>query len=588
MNHRFSAKLNNLKQLLAKKLYILRRKSEKPLSPFLCVVLHVANQIPELKGIRKFLSLVSNQIVKLADIYIDETLGKKIVADTKLKMQLGECVGDALQLLRETGNIQSFDKFRAVGEALVCQSGLTDLGSLSEETLSQMCNREIVDVYQYITPKEQDYLVNCFVDAFYFSLRKYAELNWIISANTMKELKKDMRYLEEIDRIGFIEQLGCFGERDGMFRQLYQMFRERFVIERPKPQLLAFLTRIQVAYNAAYDVYNHAHARVVNTSLIISDIVGFHREDTSALVQMYLDFVCADCYYFAREYDNAISSYQNVKQFFEEHYHRTMRCYYEIKTYLLNSIAWSYEELATMHRDDQSLEDAYIKKALAAYEEMIVDCTPEKMKDCPFIAKYKRNYGSLLEKKEEFDSAIEQYRQAIEYLDENSVEYKLYITFSSCIMKKWDAHCKRSSLEWADNVRCAERGEDQYRPHLRLVDRMISYLTHALRKNGDYSDAYYQRAKARMYEMLIKGWKDDALLREIDRDLIMAERLAGKREGYLHVKRDLLYALYLLTCAEAEKETYLNECEITNKRLSAGKDKDEFDWLIKRIRCGKA
>lgn len=547
---------------------LVKEKYENHLIPLISIVTQVAKFVPAIGQQVDLLNKIANYTGGLIKKKF-ENCSISIQIDYEINKQLLSCIMDTFRFLEETHNSIENERFNELGKNLIGSINFEESINIKESDINNACERLVESCNLKATEKNK--IVQCFYRAFQYCLIRYPELSLYILSGDIDNLKSCNKYIIELGNNEFLQKLRHWEFRDGMLQQLYHMFKRQFILEVPSTELVVRLSKIQDEYNEIFEVYNQVrHTRCVDTQMLINQVEDILHKENNVLTQIYIKFVIADYYYFSGRYVEAINSYKEIWQDYKNNYLSRAFGYYEIQGYLNNSIAWTYAE---MNKNEE---------ALAEYGSLFSDKYFTEYGKGRFSSAYRRNFGVVFERMRKYQEAIEQYEKALLDIQEESGEFKLYVTYCSCLMKHWDHVYGKLHIGWQTRIQAASNTSRNYDINHRTLDKMYAFLDLAQSLSPKFSDVYIQRVKVITYEILLCETNHEALFRSACRNLLLAEELSTNRKGFLFVKRDLYYALYLIDFQQ-KKNYWLDFCrQLNNTILENYKESDaeQFSKLI--------
>ena len=392
--------------------------------------------------------------------------------------------------------------------------------------------------------------------------------------NTNKVYRRLYSQLSSLHRIqanNLIQKIGLHRNEDGMIRYLSMMFEKmtdgtKKIMEQCSTDTLSYLSAFQDAYNEAFALFNQGRREIALVGDELSRIIDlqktaqlYNENEDNLYIKLYVDFMCADIFYFQDDYDSAIVKYSLVEGYLVKLNNNSSlsQIIQDALLYIYNSIGWSFHKLG---QDKKSL--LYYKKIGNAIAEGNYS---EEIRS--FLSRYLRNSGVCYEKLGKSEEAVRQYKKAIEILPEHTLEFKAYITYCSCIMKDWDRVYQKVTLMWYDNVRQATITNGIEPISGRIIRQIKSYLDMAKTMNSRFSDIYVQIVKILVYELMYDPNIDkERQCYIIEENILTAQDLSDGLLGYRFVIRDYYYALYLMNY-QSQKNNWINRARIENNRL---------------------
>ena len=467
--------------------------------------------------------------------------------------ELIHCFNETVEFMKSSGtHTQLKEEHREKFLLYIAEAkGTNAIDAFDSKYILELAN----SMHAIFTDEENANLASDFQKAFSNRLFFHPELNaFLLSAKTDELSQKTDKSFQMIgslvDFVGneFLQKLSVLQYRDGIIFCFSRLFRQ-FLTEHPQPaDAIKFLAHIQDLHNDNHFQYSKSTRGYKTTSselqeALISQNAIEIRNQGQPLLRVYLSFIHAECSYYAEDYQSAIDEYTDVQRIFSREIKAPSGDVDNAVVYLMNAIALSRFQLSKKVKEDVSRNEL-LKETLNGYQEMSSRLNTSG--NYSFIWRYWRNYGACLESIGRYQEAIIQYEKALGNMPEGTGEYKLYITYCSSIMKKWDRDYKKISEDWFANIRSIQC-HDRLSLNYENIEIMKAYLSVALHITKGFSDIHVQRAKVMIYEMLLSNdTGTEAIQNAIRQELLIAKIISYGQKGYLYVERDFYYALYLM------------------------------------------
>ncbi len=527
--------------------------------------------VPEVSVGQKILKTGTTAVSKL--LKSTQSVAEK--QNQELDAEIEGCLKDTFTLLAQTRNAKKVYSINDNEEdQLVALMEAYQRKSQSERQVEDVA--ELGSQLRDILGNERSArMQNDFSAAFRSCLFHYPVLNAALTAARVDELSDQV--LPIIDFVGneFLNKIGVLYNRDGMMRCFYDLFANYLITHRMSSATGKYLARVQDEYNTEYLQYN-SHARGSKSyangliNILISPEKTSVQNENDPLIDVYLQFVHADCMYFQGRHLSAIDEYKKVLEAFKKLRSRSAEDVMDqVDTYLRNSIGWSYHLGGKNKQGMECCRELFSEKEFSD--------------SYPFIWRYRRNYGVCLENEGKFSEAAELYQQAIDTLPEDIDEYKIYVTYCSALMKYWDDACGKLQGNWQNQaVSVLKNGEGLL--SAANIDKIKAYLSIAQEKGNMFSDVYVQRVKVLTYELLLSeedqiGQIKKAVLNE----LLILDTIASGQGGRRFVRRDFYLAMCLKEKRKDKKLEWFQKCIEANENVKNGRDYEDFKKMLSRL-----
>lgn len=377
---------------------------------------------------------------------------------------------------------------------------------------------------------------------------------------------------------------------DGMMHCMYELYQKHASENVFSLSELHLLSIIQDEYVKLYRQF-YSTRRVIDTKAL-DNLLGSKNvilmENNPYLhpwIASYLHFVRADRMYFVKDYDAAIKKYQEAYNKIKAGYadNEPSDNDEQICAYLLNSIGWSY-----FNRSKDDLDTA-----IQVYQQLF-DEYPDV--DTYFFSwRYRRNYGVCLENKLRYLDSIKQYKRALsdfansEGVNKN-IEYKVYLTSCSAMMKYWDETAGKVSGKWVQNTieKFAKKEVYMTQDAMYDIEAWLELASKRNRNNIDMDnlspDYYNQRTKLLTYKLMLDPIESHRIeyTSEIQKNLKILENVSPKAMGWHFIKRDANYVLFELATDKDDKEAYFDISWEENQSLDGKGDSNQFGEMLAR------
>ena len=501
---------------------------------------------------------------------MNQDIEKKISSEMEKEFDL--CLQDTMKLLKQRAKRNNTTILNKENE-LTLRNVFSDLKSLKPDGIEDYL-AEVNRALEKIDAGTLGTLNEDFHSAFCSCLFSYPSLNtFLLRSETDSHIQKMNMFLGN----EFVYKLSLLSYREGIMNCYYKIFSSYIIHISMNHDFAKYLSKVQEEYNTLFNM-DELQIRTGKiyikslTDLLVGKEGADIRGSCDSLVSFYLHFIHAEKSYYEGDYTIAINQYTYLldKSREEEirklNIPRTDDFIKEVRIYLTNSLAWSYQL------------DRQNKQAIEIYNNFF-----EKTKQFPslqFKSRCLRNYGVCLEQEQQYEKAVEKYQESINNLPEGAKEYKVYITYCSSLMKQWDIETGKLTLQWMNNANRLFQAERTLLSN-ESFDKMQIYLHIAEMKKCMFSDTYIQEIKLFTYLMLLSSEVEiKSYIKKIKDLLFFVETIAPGQRGILYVKRDFYYALFLKEKRNDQRQKWKNLSIQINNELKGEGDSILFSKIF--------
>lgn len=498
--------------------------------------------------------------------------------EDEIKQSINRCIEKTIEALSQNCELRKdYIKDMAQGWSII------RLGNNMGLTIMDEQNKEIPYTNFYtivLDENERERLKSIFMDTLDLYLFANSNLNAHIANKRINSIEKKLNQINQrfnyrlssnqtLKAYELLDRMSKHKEEDGMINFISTVF-ERVIYQKVQQKnqynidTLEYLISLQEAYNSIYLSYNNDKRgfRLSEEELFL--VIDLQRSthlytEKDLHIELYIAFICADIFFFQGDYDSAVEYYEIVRNKIEQLSFNPLfgRICQDALLYIDNSIGWSYHHLG---RDQKSLkyyDDIEKQINQGNYSNNIRS----------FLSRYLRNGGVCLEALGRIEDAILKYERAIDILPEYTFEFKVYITYSSSIMKNWDIVYEKTTMKWLNNVVNNNHLDTIYPISLEMITRIKTYLSIASSMNSRFSDIYVQLIKVLVYEFMF----DQKINKEkqfvvINENINIARGLSNGRPEYRYVVRDFYFMLYLMDYS-GDRAKWLADAKVANNGL---------------------
>lgn len=376
--------------------------------------------------------------------------------------------------------------------------------------------------------------------------------------SNVEEFNDSIKRSQERDIYMFLESLQVL-KNESMNHQLYILFSDKLLKSTDREEIIPHIPylhsiqRVHLLLISQYDIDPHGVNTVSPELDKLLESKGIHSTET--LCKLFLTYVDANRYYMCQEYDVAIHYFKKtiwlVEQIDKMNNYNSVAIT-EMKKYLYNAVGISYYHCYDYDR------------AIMEYEllERLIIINTDQKSISKYECVYLRNFGACYERKsikdsnsvDDLEKAIKKYEMVIDFWNPLSKEYKVFSTYCSATMRRWDIQFCKTSLEWINNV----RNNDDLSNKMQDVQEKIKIV---MSMNPTFSDIHIQKAKYFLYVYILSGKGLDELESEIKTSKIL------HGTGINHIRRDMYFAKVLMAENQAERKLEFEQFKKANKDI---------------------